>query len=184
MPPRITTCSDGFSVRQKSPALNRPKRFRWSLAVCSPPSGASVRQIVTKSIRLAEFAGSEKFIKCHPILDREITIASKGNISRPENLNHADHLALNGKYSSIADLWVSWGILLLLLFLCAVEGLQATVGLEAPLDVDSWRDVGFIQSFLNGNWFGDPAYAGEWRYYPPLMHGLGAFGVWYPALRR
>ena len=34
------------------------------------------------------------------------------------------------------------------------------------------------QGFLDGNWFGDPAYAGEWRWYPPLLHGLAALGVW------
>jgi hypothetical protein len=46
--------------------------------------------------------------------------------------------------------------------------------LVRPPDIDSLRDVGFIQGFLDGNWFGDPAYAGEWRYYPPLVHALAA----------
>jgi hypothetical protein len=67
--------------------------------------------------------------------------------------------------------------LALLLGLCAIEGFQATIGLRRPPDIDSLRDVGFIQSFLDGNWFGDPAYAGEWRWYPPLMHAVGAAGV-------
>ena len=83
----------------------------------------------------------------------------------------------NGKYGAIAYRWVPWIILLLLLIRCAVEGLLATAGVEAAPDIDSWRDVGFIQGFLDGNWFGDPAYAGEWRWYPPLMHGLAALGV-------
>jgi hypothetical protein len=99
------------------------------------------------------------------------------NIAKPDNPNPADPVP-DGKYRALADPWVPWGILLLLLILCTVEGLRATAGLNAAPDVDSWRDVGLIQSFLDGNWFGDPAYAGEWRWYPPLMHGLGAAGAW------
>ena len=98
-------------------------------------------------------------------------------IAKPYNSDRDDPVS-KGKYSAIAYRWGPWAILLLLLIRCAVEGLQATAGLEAAPDNDSWRDVGFIQGFLDGNWFGDPAYAGEWRWYPPLMHGLGALGVW------
>jgi hypothetical protein len=107
--------------------------------------------------------------------NREIMITSK--ITKADNPDRADQV-LKAKYSAVADRWVPWGILLLLLILCTVEGIRATAGLQAASDVDSWRDVGFSQGFLDGNLFGDPAYAGEWRWYPPLMHGLGALGVW------
>jgi hypothetical protein len=70
--------------------------------------------------------------------------------------------------------WSPWLILGFLLILCAVRGLHAVAGLVRPPDIDSLRDVGFIQGFLDDNWFGDPAYIGEWRYYPPLVHALGA----------
>jgi len=99
------------------------------------------------------------------------------NMPKPDTPKRSDPVS-RGKYSAVADRWLPWGVLLLLLILCAVEGLRATAGLKAPPDVDSWRDVGFIQGFLDGNWFGDPFYAGEWRWYPPLIHGLGAAGVW------
>jgi hypothetical protein len=61
-----------------------------------------------------------------------------------------------------------------LLILCAFHGLHLVAGLVRPPDIDNLRDVGFIQGLLDGNWFGDPAYTGEWRYYPPLVHALGA----------
>jgi hypothetical protein len=70
--------------------------------------------------------------------------------------------------------WVPRFILGLLLILCAFRGLHLVAGLIRPPDVDNLRDVGFIQGFLDGNWFGDPAYTGEWRYYPPLVHAFGA----------
>jgi len=70
--------------------------------------------------------------------------------------------------------WPPRFILGLLLILCAYRGLRLVGGLVRPPDIDSLRDVGFIQAFLDGNWFGDPAYSGEWRYYPPLVHALGA----------
>src|SRR5690242_12755298 len=70
-----------------------------------------------------------------------------------------------------------WFILGVLLILCAFHGLHLVAGLVRTPDSDLFRDAGFIQGFLDGNWFGDPAYAGEWRYYPPLVHALGAFLV-------
>jgi hypothetical protein len=70
--------------------------------------------------------------------------------------------------------WPPRFILGLLLILCAYRGLHLVGGLVRPPDVDNLRDVGFIQGLLDGNWFGDPAYTGEWRYYPPLVHALGA----------
>jgi len=70
--------------------------------------------------------------------------------------------------------WAPWLILGLLLILCAFRGIHSVMGLVRPPDIDSLRDAGFVQGFLDGNWFGDPAYAGEWRYYPPLVHALGA----------
>ena len=79
--------------------------------------------------------------------------------------------------ASIATKPSSWPPLLVLgflLILCAFRGLYMAAGLVRPPDIDSLRDVGFIQGFLDGNWFGDPSYAGEWRYYPPLVHALAA----------
>ena len=70
--------------------------------------------------------------------------------------------------------WPPLFILGSLLILCAFRGLHLVAGLVRPPDIDSLRDVGFIQGLLDGNWFGDPAYTGEWRYYPPLVHALGA----------
>lgn len=40
--------------------------------------------------------------------------------------------------------------------------------------MDTFRDAGFVQGFLDGNWFGDPGIGGAWRYYPPLIHALFA----------
>jgi hypothetical protein len=70
--------------------------------------------------------------------------------------------------------WPPRFILGLLLSLCVIHGLHLVAGVVRPPDVDSLRDVGFIQGFLDSNWFGDPAYTGEWRYYPPLVPALGA----------
>jgi hypothetical protein len=70
-----------------------------------------------------------------------------------------------------------WFVLGLLLILCSFHGLHLVAGLVRTPDTDLFRDAGFIQGLLDGNWFGDPAYAGEWRYYPPLVHALGAFLV-------
>jgi hypothetical protein len=64
--------------------------------------------------------------------------------------------------------WLPWFILGLLLILCVFRGLHLVAGFVRPPDIDSLRDVGFIQGFVDGNWFGDPAYTGEWRY-PPVI---------------
>ncbi len=50
-------------------------------------------------------------------------------------------------------------------------------GITYPPDVDSLRDIGFAQGMLNGDIFGDPAYAGETRWYPPLLPALAAAAV-------
>ena len=64
-----------------------------------------------------------------------------------------------------------------LLFACLIKGLATTQGVMVPPDPDTVRDLGFIQGFLDGNWFGDPATADAWRWYPPLIHGLAALIV-------
>ena len=67
-----------------------------------------------------------------------------------------------------ADLpWVAVAAFLLL---CVLHGISAQRGVGVPADLDSLRDLGFIQALLDGNYWGDPSYAGEWRYYPPLVH--------------
>jgi len=69
-------------------------------------------------------------------------------------------------------------VLGLLLALCLAHGLWVTRGLTVPPDLDALRDIGFAQALLDGNWFGDPAYAGAVRYYPPLVPALGATLAW------
>lgn len=64
-----------------------------------------------------------------------------------------------------------------LLLACCVKGFLVTAGVEVPPDPDTVRDLGFIQGFIDGNWFGDPAIAGGWRWYPPLLHGLAALVI-------
>ncbi|MEO3470225.1 hypothetical protein AAFN86_00055 [Roseomonas sp. CAU 1739] len=66
----------------------------------------------------------------------------------------------------------SWLFLLLLLGLSAAQGLIMTGGVHYPPDLDAWRDIGLTQAILDGNWFGDPAYPGELRHYPPLVPAL------------
>jgi hypothetical protein len=65
-----------------------------------------------------------------------------------------------------------------LLGLCLFQGLRMTAGLALPPDLDALRDIGFAQALRDGNWFGDPAYAGAIRYYPPLVPALGALAAW------
>ena len=59
-----------------------------------------------------------------------------------------------------------------LLAVCLAHGLVVTRGLATPPDLDALRDIGFAQGILDGNWWGDPAYLGATRYYPPLVPGL------------
>jgi hypothetical protein len=65
-----------------------------------------------------------------------------------------------------------------LLSFCLWRGLLSIQGVSYPPDEDLIRDVGFIQTILNGNLFGDPIYPGEARWYPPLASVLGAAGAW------
>ncbi len=62
--------------------------------------------------------------------------------------------------------------------MCLVHGLFVTRGLGAPPDLDALRDIGFAQGILDGNWWGDPAYLGATRYYPPLVPTLMAGLAW------
>ncbi len=73
-------------------------------------------------------------------------------------------------------------ILLLVLAACSVRGYLTLEGLERPVDVDSYRDVGYVQALLDGNWLGDPLYGGEYRFYSPLFHVLGAIAAWVTGL--
>ena len=68
--------------------------------------------------------------------------------------------------------------LAILIALCAFHGFQATTGLSFPPDVDSLRDAGAVQTIVDRNWFGDPIYVGEWRWYPPLVPFLAAIASW------
>jgi hypothetical protein len=72
-------------------------------------------------------------------------------------------------YRRLSLLWVAT-----LLLLCAAHGAWTVSGVAYPPDVDSLRDIGSAQGILNGDLFGDPAYAGEIRWYPPLVPALVA----------
>lgn len=62
----------------------------------------------------------------------------------------------------------------MLLAFCLIRGLWVTRGLNSPAIMDTFRDAGFVQGIIDGNWFGDPAIGGAWRYYPPLTHAFFA----------
>jgi hypothetical protein len=68
-----------------------------------------------------------------------------------------------------------WAVLLLLLAACLAHGLWVVRGLGPYTAIhDTYRDVGFIQGFLDGDLAGDPSTEGAKRYYPPLLHALAA----------
>jgi hypothetical protein len=68
----------------------------------------------------------------------------------------------------------TWYSVCFLLVLCLVRGLWITRGLRSPGIMDTFRDAGFVQGIVDGNWFGDPTIGGAWRYYPPLTHAFFA----------
>jgi hypothetical protein len=65
----------------------------------------------------------------------------------------------------------------LLLCFCGARGYWLVRGLPFPPYSDSLRDLGFIRGIVDGNLFGDPTNAGAWRWYPPLLHFIGAAAV-------
>jgi hypothetical protein len=69
--------------------------------------------------------------------------------------------------------WTWYSVCFLLVF-CLVRGLWITRGLRSPGIMDTFRDAGFVQGIVDGNWFGDPTIGGAWRYYPPLTHAFFA----------
>jgi hypothetical protein len=69
--------------------------------------------------------------------------------------------------------WTWYSFSFLLLF-CLIRGLWVTRGLSSPAIMDTFRDAGFVQGIVDGNWFGDPTIGGAWRYYPPLTHAFFA----------
>ncbi len=69
-------------------------------------------------------------------------------------------------------------VLVLLLAACALKGALFVRGLPVPTDLDTVRDIGFIQGAVDGTWFGDPAVDGAWRWYPPLIHWLAGAAAW------
>ena len=69
--------------------------------------------------------------------------------------------------------WTWYSFSFLLLF-CLIRGLWVTRGLSSPAIMDTFRDAGFVQGIVDGNWFGDPTIGGAWRYYPPLAHAFFA----------
>ena len=73
-------------------------------------------------------------------------------------------------FSTRWQVGLPWVAVAALLSLCVLHGISSQRGVRVPADTDSLRDLGFIQGLLDGNYWGDPSYAGEWRYYPPLVH--------------
>ena len=69
--------------------------------------------------------------------------------------------------------WTWYSVCFLLVF-CLARGLWVTRGLISPGIMDTFRDAGFVQGIVDGNWFGDPTIGGAWRYYPPLTHAFFA----------
>ena len=68
-----------------------------------------------------------------------------------------------------------WVVLLVLLSICLVHGLWVIRGLgNYTAMLDTYRDAGFVQGFIDGNLSGDPSIEGAKRYYPPLLHALAA----------
>jgi hypothetical protein len=61
-----------------------------------------------------------------------------------------------------------------LIAVCLAKGLWLTHDLRSPAMFDTLRDTGFVQGILDGNLLGDPAIAGAYRYYPPLLHAMAA----------
>jgi hypothetical protein len=73
-----------------------------------------------------------------------------------------------------ARLW-PWAVLLILLVTCLAHGLWVVRGLGWYTAIlDTYRDAGFVQGFLDGNLDGDPSIDGAKRYYPPVLHALAA----------
>jgi hypothetical protein len=68
-----------------------------------------------------------------------------------------------------------WIVLLVLLAICLAHALWVVrdLGLYTAI-LDTYRDAGFVQGFLDGNLGGDPSIEGAKRYYPPLLHALAA----------
>lgn len=54
--------------------------------------------------------------------------------------------------------------------------IRAAAGLSWPCEIDLYRDMGAAQALLDGNWWGDPAYRGETRWYNPLLPAIYALG--------
>jgi len=77
---------------------------------------------------------------------------------------------------------VYWVVITLLLLLCLARGISTVRGLNLPGDIDSFRDIGYVQGFLDGNFLGDTHYLGEFRFYPPLEHAGAAIVAWLAGL--
>ncbi|MFL6604092.1 MAG: hypothetical protein ACJ8R9_22570 [Steroidobacteraceae bacterium] len=83
-------------------------------------------------------------------------------------------VASNPAVRALLQAW-PWVVLLVLLSVCVVHGLWVVRGLGGYTALlDTYRDAGFVQGFMDGNLSGDPSIEGAKRYYPPLLHALAA----------
>jgi hypothetical protein len=65
--------------------------------------------------------------------------------------------------------WLASGLGLAIALVCAVYAVR---GLSWPAEIDLYRDLGTSNALLDGNWWGDQAYPGQVRWYPPLLPAL------------
>ena len=91
-----------------------------------------------------------------------------------EEINRTGGTIWNGSAVSQRE-YLPTIIIIALLGVCLMHGLWLVhgLGLHTALG-DTYRDSGFVQGIVDGNWFGDPNINGAWRYYPPLLHALWA----------
>lgn len=81
---------------------------------------------------------------------------------------------LSARMRVLTQVW-PWAVLLILLVTCLAHGLWVVRGLGLYTAIlDTYRDAGFVQGFLDGNLDGDPSIDGAKRYYPPVLHALAA----------
>lgn len=76
---------------------------------------------------------------------------------------------LSGRYQIL--------VFLIVLLWCAIafsQGLRTTADLDWPYEEDLHRDIGHAQTIADGDWWGDPLYVGEYRWYNPFLPALVA----------
>ena len=60
-------------------------------------------------------------------------------------------------------------LLILLIFLAYVRNIDSLKGLSFGYDFDSERDLSNVQNIIDGNYYNDLSYVGEYMWYNPLI---------------